>query len=184
MTTSSNALPWTEQQELLKSAAGAKFRMAGGGWREARMVPLNAVDADEEETPHPRISAPDTDVADSSYSGARAAVLSSWPPRRSGFQRTADTFARWAHEMADHAARCALLVYVVEGSQGEHLGALLARKRAALGYPTGRKRCAKARCWRALTMMRAGRLLTILYPSLARSIGGGPLAFRPWHRRA
>jgi hypothetical protein len=44
-----NALPWTEQHELLKAAAGAKFRMSDGSWREARVVPRDAVDADEEE---------------------------------------------------------------------------------------------------------------------------------------
>ncbi|MET4130471.1 hypothetical protein [Roseovarius sp. MBR-6] len=178
-----NALAWTEQQELLKAAAGARFRMADGSWREARMAPRDAVDADEEER---RILAfaPDTDVADGSYTNA-ALSFYRLAARQSGFQRKAESFERWAQETVDQAARCALLSYVAEGGQGERLGALLARARPHWlpGDPDELRQSALVE---GLDDDTRGRLMTILYPSLARSIGSGrwspfdPGTAEPW----
>ncbi|MBB5221623.1 hypothetical protein HNP73_001559 [Amaricoccus macauensis] len=165
-----NALAWPEQQELLKAAAGARFRMADGSWREARMAPRDAVDADEEER---RILdfAPDTDVADGSYTNA-ALSFYRLAARQSGFQRTAETFERWAQETVDQAARCALLSYVAEGRQGECLGALLARARPHW-LPVDPDEFRQSALVEGLDDDTRGRLMTILYPSLARSIGSG-----------
>lgn len=178
-----NALAWTEQQELLKAAAAARFQMADGSWREARMAPRNAVDADEEER---RILAfaPDTDVADGSYTNA-ALSFYRLAARQSGFQRTAETFERWAHETVDQAARCALLSYVAEGGQGERLGALLARARPHW-LPDDPDELRQSSLVEGLDDDTRGRLMTILYPSLARSIGSGrwspfdPGSAEPW----
>lgn len=165
-----NALTSTEQRELLTAAAGASFLMADGSWRVARLVPRDAVDADEEER---RILAfaPATDVADSVYADAALAFYR-LAARLSGFQRTADTFARWAHQMTDHAAQCALLAYVVEGGQGERLGELLARERPHW-LPDGPEELRQSRLMGGFDDDTRGRLMTILYPSLARSIGEG-----------
>lgn len=178
-----NALAWTEQQELLKAAAAARFQMADGSWREARMAPRKAVDADEEER---RILAfaPDTDVADGSYTNA-ALSFYRLAARQSGFQRTAETFERWAHETVDQAARCALLSYVAEGGQGERLGALLAHARPHW-LPDDPDELRQSSLVEGLDDDTRGRLMTILYPSLARSIGSGrwspfdPGSAEPW----
>ncbi len=169
-----NALPSAEQQELLKSAAGAKFRMADGVWREARLAPRDAADADEEEC---RIFgfAPDSDVADSAYTGA-ALSFYRLAAHRSGFQRTVDTFARWAHEMADHSVRCALLAYIVEGNQSKELGARLARERPHW-LPDGPEALRQSPLLEDIDDDARGRLLTVLYPSLARRIGAGEWDF-------
>lgn len=163
-------MPLTEQQELIKAAAGAKFRMADGVWREARLVPRDAVDADKEEC-RILVFAPDTDVADSAYVGA-ALSFYRLAARQSGFQRTADTFARWAHEMVNHAAQRALLAYVVEGNQGESLGALLARERPHW-LPDRPEELRQSALLEDFDDDARGRLMTILYLSLARSIGAG-----------
>ena len=155
---------------MIKAAAEAKFRMADGVLREVRLVPRDAVDADEEEC---RILAfaPDTDVAHSAYFGA-ALSFYRLAARQSGFQRTADTFARWAQEMVNHAAQRALLAYVVEGGQGERLGALLARERPHW-LPDGPEELRQSALLEGFDNDTRGRLMTILYPSLARSIGAG-----------
>lgn len=178
-----NSLAWTEQQELLKAAAAARFQMVDGSWREARMAPRDAVDADEEER---RILAfaPDTDVADGSYTNA-ALSFYRLAARQSGFQRTAETFERWAHATVDQAARCALLSYVAEGGQGERLGALLARARLNW-LPDDPDELRQSSLVEGLDDDTRGRLMTILYPSLARSIGSGrwspfdPGSAEPW----
>lgn len=157
--------------------------MADGGWREARMAPRDAVDADEEER---RILAfaPDTDVADGSYTSA-ALSFYRLAARQSGFQRTVETFERWAQETVDQAVRCALLAYVAEGGQGERLGALLARARPHW-LPDDPDELRQSALVEGLDDDTRGRLMTILYPSLARSIGSGrwsqfdPGTAEPW----
>lgn len=178
-----NALDRPEQQELLEAAAGARFQMADGNWREARLVPRDAMDADEEER---RILAfaPDMDVADGSYTNA-ALSFYRLAARQSGFQRTVETFARWAQQMTEHAIQCALLDYVVEGSQGERLGSLLASERPHW-LPEDPDELRQSALVEDLDDDRRGRLMTILYPTLARSIGSGrwspfdPGTAEPW----
>ena len=147
------------------------------------MAPRDAVDADEEER---RILAfaPDTDVADGSYTNA-ALSFYRLAARQSGFQRTAETFERWAQETVDQAARCALLSSVVKGGQGERLGALLARARPHW-LPDDPDELRQSALVEGLDDDTRGRLMTILYPSLARSIGSGrwspfdPGSAEPW----
>ncbi|GGY37654.1 sacsin N-terminal ATP-binding-like domain-containing protein [Parvularcula lutaonensis] len=164
------ALDWKERQELLKAAAGAKFLMADGQWREARLVPRDAADADEEER---RILAfaPNEDVADDSYFGD-ALSFYRLAARQSGYQRTAETFARWAHQVTEPAAQRALLTYVAEGSQGERLGNLLATKRPHW-LPAEAEEFRQSELAKGFDDDARGRLMPILYPSLRRMIGSG-----------
>ena len=163
------SLSWLEQNELRKAAAAGRFQMADGYWREARYAPRDAADGDEER----RILAfaPDAAVADETYTAAALAFYRI-AADQSGFQRTADTFAQWAQDMASPDARRALLAYVVEGNQGERLGALLARERPHW-LPDTAEALRQSALLEELDDDARGRLLTILYPSLARSIGAG-----------
>jgi hypothetical protein len=165
------ALSREEEDALLKAAARAEFRMADGRWRTARLVPKDAADADPEER---RILAfaPDTHVADSAYADAALSFYRLAARQQSEFNRNEHTFARWAQQITNHAARCALLAYVVEGGQGERLGALLARERPHW-LPDGPDGLRQSALLEGFDDDTRGRLMTILYPSLARSIGAG-----------
>jgi hypothetical protein len=159
-----------ERQELLKAAAGAKFLMADGRWQQARLAPRGAKDADEEER---RILAfaSDTDVANAAYTGD-ALSFYRLAVQQSGYQRTAETFARWAAHITDPAAQRALLAYVVEGNQGERLGEKLASNRPHW-LPAEAEEFRQSKLAKGFDDDARGRLMTILYPSLARSIGAG-----------
>ena len=178
------ALSREEEDALLKAAARAKFRMADGRWGTARLVPKDASDADPEER---RILAfaPNSHVADSSYGGAALSFYRLAARQQSEFNRNEHTFARWAQQMTEHAAQCALLAYVVEGSQGERLGSLLASARPHW-LPDDPDELRQSALVEGLDDDTRGRLMTILYPSLARSIGSGrwspfdPGPAEPW----
>ncbi|AML51732.1 sacsin N-terminal ATP-binding-like domain-containing protein [Falsihalocynthiibacter arcticus] len=117
----------SEEQKLLQVISSAQYRMLDDTWREARLPPREAADADEEE--YRIVSfAPDEAVAHSDYSGA-ALVLYRLAMRQSGFQRTPTTFVRWAQEMTDVALQRAILQYILEGRQGSELGGKLAQNR-------------------------------------------------------
>lgn len=163
-------LAWRERKELLKAAAGAKFRMTDDRWQQARLAPRDAKDADEEER---RILAfaSDADVAAAAYTGY-ALSFYRLAVQQSGYQRTAETFARWAAHMTDPAAQRALLAYVVEGNQGERLGKKLASDRPHW-LPAKAEEFRQSELAKGFDDDARGRLMTILYPSLARSIGSG-----------
>jgi hypothetical protein len=147
-------------------------------------VPKDASDADPEER---RILAfaPNSHVADSSYGGAALSFYRLAARQQSEFNRNEHTFARWAQQMTEHAAQCALLAYVVEGSQGERLGSLLASARPHW-LPDDPDELRQSALVEGLDDDTRGRLMTILYPSLARSIGSGrwspfdPGPAEPW----
>lgn len=168
------ALPRTEQQELSKAAATARFLMADGGWREARLVPRTARDADEEE--HRILAfAPDEAVADATYEGAALAFYR-LAARQSGFQQRADTFSRWAREMADAERKRALLAYVLDGRQGAALGQALAQERPHW-LPATADALRESALLEGFEDGQRGRLMTTLYPNLACGIGSGRLFF-------
>lgn len=179
-----NALAWTEQQELLKAAAAARFQMADGSWREARLVPRATADA-KPELQRVLAFAPDTAVADDGYTGY-ALQFYRLAARWIGFQQRADVFAQWARDMEDPEARRALLSYVVEGEQGPELGALLARARP-YWLPDGPEELLQSPLVEGFDDDTRGRLIPMLYSSFARTIGSGqwslldPGTAEPWN---